>query len=160
MEKKEDFMFGSQQLIRLYLQQMLIYMIRRNSSPPMTVPISKFVNLKNNSAVYKRVIAYMEDHIRENITLYDLCHDNMIGRSQLQKMFQEQHQCGTMEFFSRLKIAYARQLIRENQMNFTQISEFLGYSSIHYFSRQFKKISGMTPTEYITSIKALSERER
>ena len=67
---------------------------------------------------------------------------------------------GAMDFFSRLKIAYARQLIRENQMNFTQISEFLGYSSIHYFSRQFKKISGMTPTEYITSIKALSERER
>ena len=127
MEKKEDFLFGSQQLIRIYL---------------------------------KRVIAYMEDHIRENITLCDLCHDNMIGRSQLQKIFQEQHQCGAMDFFSRLKIAYARQLIRENQMNFTQISEFLGYSSIHYFSRQFKKISGMTPTEYITSIKALSERER
>ena len=126
MEKKEDFLFGSQQLIRIYLEQML----------------------------------YMEDHIRENITLCDLCHDNMIGRSQLQKIFQEQHQCGAMDFFSRLKIAYARQLIRENQMNFTQISEFLGYSSIHYFSRQFKKISGMTPTEYITSIKALSERER
>ena len=54
----------------------------------------------------------------------------------------------------------SQQLIRENQMNFAQISEFLGYSSIHYFSRQFKKISGMTPTEYITSIKALSERER
>lgn len=160
MEKKEDFLFGSQQLIRIYLEQMLIYMIRRNSSPPMTVPVSQFVNLKNNSAVYKRVIAYMEDHIRENITLCDLCHDNMIGRSQLQKIFQEQHQCGAMDFFSRLKIAYARQLIRENQMNFTQISEFLGYSSIHYFSRQFKKNSGMTPTEYITSIKALSERER
>ena len=50
------------------------------------------------------------------------------------------------------------QLIRENDMNFTQISDFLGYSSIHYFSSQFKKLSGMTPTEYATSIKALSER--
>lgn len=46
MEKKEDFLFGSQQLIRIYLEQMLIYMIRRNSSPPMTVPVSQFVNLK------------------------------------------------------------------------------------------------------------------
>ena len=71
MEKKEDFLFGSQQLIRIYLEQMLIYMIRRNSSPPMTVPVSQFVNLKNNSAVYKRVIAYMEDHIRENIDIFD-----------------------------------------------------------------------------------------
>ena len=66
----------------------------------------------------------MEDHIRENITLYDLCHDNMIGRSQLQKIFQEQHQCGAMDFFSRLKIAYARQLIRENQMNLRRFRNF------------------------------------
>ena len=161
MEKKEDFLFGSQQLIRIYLEQMLIYMIRRNSSPPMTVPVSQFVNLKNNSAVYKRVIAYMEDHIRENITLCDLCHgqyDRTLPASE--NYFRNNISAAPLDFFSRLKIAYARQLIRENQMNFTQISEFLGYSSIHYFSRQFKKISGMTPTEYITSIKALSERER
>ena len=57
-----------------------------------------------------------------------------------------------------MKIDFAKQLIRENEMNFTQISDFLSYSSIHYFSRQFKKLSGMTPTEYATSIKALSER--
>ena len=73
-------------------------------------------------------------------------------------MFRDQHQCGVIEFFSRMKIELAKQLIRENQMNFTQISDFLGYSSIHYFSRQFKKISGMTPSEYATSIKARSER--
>ena len=68
-----------------------------------------------------------------------------------------QYQCGVIEFFSRMKIDFAKQLIRENDMNFTQISDFLGYSSIHYFSRQFKKLSGMTPTEYATSIKAISE---
>ena len=94
------------------------------------------------------------------MTIPQICHDNLIGRSQLQKMFREQHQCGVIDFFSQMKIDLAKQLIRENQMNFTQISEFLGYSSIHYFSRQFKKISGMTPSEYATSIKALSERDR
>ena len=88
----------------------------------------------------------------------DISKDNMIGRSQLQKLFREEYQCGVIEFFSRMKIDFAKQLIRENDMNFTQISDFLGYSSIHYFSRQFKKLSGMTPTEYATSIKALSER--
>lgn len=160
MEKKSEIPFGSQQLIRIYLEQMLIYMVRRHASPQLTVPIGKFVNLKNDSAAYNRVLTYMEEHIRESITLHQLCHDNMIGRSQLQKLFQEQHQCGAIEFFNRLKIESAKQLIRKNEMNFTQISEFLGYSSIHYFSRQFKKIAGMTPTEYISSIKALSERER
>lgn len=99
----------------------------------------------------------MEEHIREMITIENICHANLIGRSQLQKLFHKYHQCGVMDFFNQLKIELAKQLIRENQMNFTQISDFLGYSSIHYFSRQFKKRSGMTPSEYASSIKALSE---
>ena len=56
-----------------------------------------------------------------------------------------------------MKIDTAKQMIRDNQLNFTQIADRLGYNSIHYFSRQFKKITGMTPSEYVSSIKALSE---
>ena len=51
----------------------------------------------------------------------------------------------------------AKQMIRENHYNFTQIADTLGFSSIHYFSRQFKRITGMTPSEYASSIKALSD---
>lgn len=160
MDKRKDCLFGSQQLIRLYLQQMLIYMIRRDTVPQLSAPISKLVDLKSNSATYNKILFYLEEHIREYVSIEDICHDNLIGRSQLQKLFREQHHCGVIDFFSQMKIEFAKQLIRENQMNFTQISDFLGYSSIHYFSRQFKKISGMTPSEYATSIKALSERER
>ncbi|MDO4337316.1 MAG: AraC family transcriptional regulator [Eubacteriales bacterium] len=159
MEKRPDIQFGSQQLIRLYLEQMLIYMIRRHTMPQLAVSLDKFVNLKNSSATYNKIIFYLEEHIREYVSIEDICHDNLIGRSQLQKLFREQNHCGVIEFFSRMKIEFAKQLIRENQMNFTQISDFLGYSSIHYFSRQFKKISGMTPSEYASSIKALSERD-
>ena len=61
---------------------------------------------------------------------------------------------------SRMKIDTAKQLIRSEQMNFTQISEKLGYASIHYFSRQFKKVTGMTPSEYASSIKAIADRKQ
>ncbi len=160
MEKRTDSLFGSQQLIRIYLEQILISMIRRHTVPQLSLPIEKYVNLQHNSATYNKIIFYLEEHIREYVSIENICHDNLIGRSQLQKLFREQHHCGVIEFFSRMKIEFAKQMIRENQMNFTQISDFLGYSSIHYFSRQFKKIAGMTPSEYASSIKALSERER
>ncbi|MDD7218909.1 MAG: AraC family transcriptional regulator [Clostridia bacterium] len=159
MEKRENAPFGSQQLLRLYLEQLLIYLIRRNVTPQLSMPISKFVDLKTNSAPYNKILFYLEEHIRESLTIEDICHDNLIGRSKLQKLFREQSHCGVIELFSQMKIELAKQLIRENEMNFTQISEFLGYSSIHYFSRQFKKISGMTPSEYASSIKALSEKQ-
>jgi YesN/AraC family two-component response regulator len=47
--------------------------------------------------------------------------------------------------------------MRERHMNFTGIADYLGYKSIHYFSRQFKKITNMTPSEYVASVKGMSE---
>lgn len=158
MEKRPDSLFGSQQLIRLYLEQLLINIIRRHTIPQFSLPLGNHLNFQQTSATYNKIIFYLEEHIRESVSIEDICHNNLIGRSQLQKMFREQHQCGVIEFFSRMKIEFAKQLIREDRLNFTQISDYLGYSSIHYFSRQFKKISGMNPSEYASSIKALSER--
>ena len=56
-------------------------------------------------------------------------------------------------------IEEAKQMIRQEQANFTEISDALGYTSIHYFSRQFKTFTGMSPSEYALSIKALSEED-
>lgn len=157
MEKKTDIPFGGQQLIKIYLEQLLIYMIRRHTAPSPASPFSGYPHRKTNSVTYNKILLYLEEHLRESVSIEEICRENLIGRSQLQKMFREHHNCGVIEFFSKMKIEFAKQLIRENNMNFTQISDFLGYSSIHYFSRQFKKITGMTPSEYATSIKALAD---
>ena len=61
------------------------------------------------------------------------------------------------DIFANPQSEVAKELIRTNHMNFTQISAHLGYTSIHYFSRQFKKIVGMTPSEYASSVKAIAE---
>lgn len=159
MELRPDSLVGSRQLIRIYLEQILLQMIRRYTVPQLTLPHHKPAAESKHPEQYTKIIFYLEEHIRESLSIDRICRDNLIGRSQLQKMFREQHNCGIIVFFSRMKIEFAKQLIRENQMNFTQISDFLGYSSIHYFSRQFKKTSGMTPSEYVTSIKAKAERE-
>ena len=58
-----------------------------------------------------------------------------------------------MQYFNYLKIERAKMLIREDNYNFTQIANILAYDSIHYFSKQFKKIAKMTPSEYASSVK-------
>ena len=99
----------------------------------------------------------MEDHINEQLTIETICENTLVSRSRLQKLFQELHGCGVIEFFTLMKIDTAKELIRSNQLNFTQIADRLGYTSIHYFSRQFKKVTHMTPSEYATSIRLLAE---
>lgn len=148
--------FGSDQLIGHYLEQLLIHLYRRYSKNNAAASIT-LTRQKVNLEVYNRILAYLEANITTQLSIEKICKDNLIGRSQLQKLFHEKLGCGVIDYFSRMKIEMAKQLIRNNQLNFTQISDYLGYTTIHYFSRQFKKITGMSPSEYFTSIKSLSE---
>lgn len=151
--------FGGEQLIKLCLQQFLIQMLRRHMRhTSQTDPsVVKSIRQKADKELFSQIRNYMEAHLSETITIEQLCRCNSVGRSQLQKLFRARSGFGAIEYFSRMKIDRAKQMIRENHYNFTQIADALGFSSIHYFSRQFKKITGMTPSEYASSIKALSD---
>lgn len=160
---KEEETYGSQQLLRLYLEQLLIHLKRRymNVVPSTILNIKsspKITKSKNDTEIFQRVLDYMETHLNDHLTIDQICKENLVGRSQLQKIFKEHCGMGIIEHFSFLKIKSAKELIRTGHRNFTQIADIMGYSSIHYFSRQFKKVTGMTPSEYASSIKAISER--
>ena len=100
----------------------------------------------------KDVARYMEQNISENLTVLQIAKEFSLSESALKKMFSSDVGCGVTDFFNNMKVEKAKEYIRENEKNFTQISEELGFSSIHYFSRLFKKKTGMTPTEYRSSV--------
>ncbi len=154
--------FGAEQLIRNYLEELLIHLYRRYFASPLPVPAQdpRLPRLGRPNETYNRIHRYMEEHIHEQLTIEKICKTTLVSRSHLQKLFQEIHGCGVMEFFTLMKIDTAKEMIRSNQLNFTQISDRLGYTSIHYFSRQFKKVTHMTPSEYASSIRLLSEKGR
>ncbi len=155
----EPLTFGSAQLISHYLEQLMIHLYRRYFSYSLPVRSSRFLaEASSGNDTYNRIVHYMEEHLGERMTIDRICRDNLVGRSQLQKLFRDTKGCGVIEFFSMMKIDTAKQMIRDNQLNFTQIADRLGYNSIHYFSRQFKQITTMTPSEYATSIRLLSEK--
>lgn len=159
MPQKESPVFGSEQMILNYLEHFLIHMIRRysGSAAPVANTPAKAAKLKSDDEIFSRITDYLENNISVPLTIEQICHDNLIGRSQLQKIFRERCGMGIIEYFSHMKIDAAKALIRTERLNFTQISEQLGYTSIHYFSRRFKMETGMTPSEYSSSIKAMAE---
>ncbi|WP_333646406.1 helix-turn-helix domain-containing protein [Lacrimispora sp.] len=154
--RKDHGPFGAEQMIKIYLEQFLIQMYRR-SLPARQAPL---VYKKTPSAedVYETILYYFEKNICVQLTIDQISRDNLISTSQLKKLFCEKAGTGVIEYFNSMKIDAAKQLIRNRQLNFTQIANHLGYTSVHYFSRQFKHLTGMTPSEYATSIKKLSDK--
>lgn len=159
MERRTDSPFASEQMIQLYLELLLLSMLRRLNRKEKPDPSEKSTKKENDTILYQRILLYMKDHLRSQLTLDQICQANLVGKSQLQKLFQKEQHCGVIHYFSYLKIEEAKQMIRQEQSNFTEISDALGYTSIHYFSRQFKTFTGMSPSEYAFSIKALSEED-
>lgn len=148
---------GAEQLIQLSLEHFLISLYRKGTMPAPSAALTKSTKLKQDDEIFLHIRTYMEAQLSHTLTLEQICRDNMIGISQLQKLFRSKCGSGIMEYFSRMKIRRAKEMIREQNLNFTQIADCLGYASIHYFSRQFKKITGMTPSEYSLSIQMLAE---
>lgn len=99
----------------------------------------------------------MQFCICEQLNTNQICQHFSMSRSALQKLFQKGKGCGPMEYFNRIKIQRAKAMIRDGNKNFTEIAGFLSYSSPQYFSRQFKKSTGMSPMEYASSVKGISQ---
>lgn len=158
---KDPLPVGSLQIIKQSLERMFLSLYRRYtrfSSPDISRETNKSTTKNADHELYHRILAYMEQNITSNFTMDTLCHDTMLSSSKVERLFRTRHNCGPIHYFCMKKVELAKELIRSDDRNFTQISECLGYSSIHYFSRQFKKFTGMTPSEYASSIKGLSER--
>lgn len=163
LHKKDAIFWGAEQMLKLHLEHFLIHLLRRQciledkTAIPSVSP-HKISKTTTDDEIFHKILIYMEEHLYSQISIKQICEDNTISRSHLQKIFQKHASLGIIEYFSKMKIEAAKQMIRTGQMNFTQISERLGYTSIHYFSRQFKKITEMTPSEYASSVKAITER--
>lgn len=160
LERQGNVPFGAEQIIRLSLELMLIHLIREDKTEAESTRLPSSIREKAEEDVFLRVVSYLERNICNRLTLDDVCRDNLFGRSYLQKVFREKTGGGVMEYFGKMKLEAAKREIREGDQNFTEIANQLGYASIHYFSRHFKKVMGMTPTEYASSIKVRADKQK
>lgn len=152
--RKDNPTLGSEQLIKLYLEILLIKLIRESADTEKR-QAHKIYN-KNSSRI-NEICNYLESNSDKDISFNDICMHFSISGSVLKKLFSENLGCGAMEYFANCKIEKAKLMLREGTCNISEIAMALSYSSVYYFSRAFKKSTGMTPTEYISSVKAMYE---
>ncbi len=153
LEKNPHSLFASEQLIKIYLELLLIRLYRRESKSEADSRLSSVAREKGEEAAVQKVIAYLEKNVTRNLTFDEICKSCKLSKTNLKVMFKEKTGTSVMEYYKSLKIEAAKRLIREGQYNFTEIAEKLGYGSIHYFSRSFKKTTDMTPSQYASSVK-------
>ncbi|MBP1992188.1 AraC-like DNA-binding protein [Paenibacillus eucommiae] len=151
---KKEASFASEQLFKISLEAILIQLIRKEQKTKHEKALS--TSTRENQAIHfsEKIIKYLEENLHKKITLDHLCAEFGIGRTQINIIFKKTTGIGLIEYVNQLKIDHAKIYIREEAYNITEIAELLGYSSVHYFSRHFKKATDMTPSEYSKTLKA------
>lgn len=105
-----------------------------------------------NTGIKRRELVNVKNYLDENysrkITLDDLESVFYINKFYLAKIFKEQYGVSINVYLSQQRITEAKKLLRFSDKSIEEISAAVGYSDANYFSRGFKKIEGITPTEY------------
>ena len=146
LHRKPNAPLGGEQLIKSYLEQLLILLLRSitsqcgaNRTPSMDVQETPLV------AAMK---LYITARAEETVRVEDVCQAFGYSKSFLSRLFREHTGDSIAAFARKQKIKRAKQLIRESNLNFAQIAARLAFDDPQYFSRVFKQECGMTPTEY------------
>lgn len=153
LRKKDTAPWGCDQLLKLYLEQFLICICRRDDNVRFSQRAVTSMQFHRHLLLAQQAGDYLSEHYAEPITLSALASALGVSVSQLKRVFREQLGQSVIGYLTALRISEAKRLIREGDLTFTQIAERVGIESIYYFSNLFKKHTGMSPSEYEKSLK-------
>ncbi|MDN8589204.1 AraC family transcriptional regulator [Paenibacillus sp. 11B] len=94
------------------------------------------------------ILAYIESNVEQNITVQDLAQIAYMHPNYFIRFFKQQLGVPPIHYITSRKIDKAKELLTSTSNTVTAIAEYLGFSDLYYFSRQFKKHTGLNPTEY------------
>ena len=104
------------------------------------------VNADNGT--FTKVLLYLSDHFREEITLKEVAKRFGITHFYLSRLFTKQLGCGFVQYIHQLRISYAKRLLKETDRSICDVGFESGFSTLRTFGRVFQKATGMSPSQY------------
>ena len=152
LQEQEKMDAFSSNIILSRLELLLLLLLREDKEPRAgKLQTSNAVHSENE--IIRQAQQYISSHIREKLSVPLVARQVDVSPSYLTALFHKNLQISPGEYIRRTKLQESKQMIRENNLNFTEIAAELLYSTVHHFSRQFKEKFGITPTEYAKSVR-------
>ena len=143
---------GSSQMTKNLLEIFLIKLCRNTDVVTKEMRQSYVIDGIDVPYNVMEILDYLKEHIYGKVTIRDLAKHLDKSESTIKQLFAQYRDGGIIRYYNALKIKEARKLIREGKYNMTQISDMLQFDNPQYFSKCFKAVTNMTPSEYKASI--------
>ena len=129
------------EMLEIHLRQIFIRLHRYFNS------IAKVENSQIAEDIDKAML-YFAEHYNEEICIEDYAREHLMSTSWFIRNFKQYTGSTPMQYILSKRIHNAETLLENEHYNITEISNIVGYDNPLYFSRIFKKVKGISPTEY------------
>jgi len=120
-----------------------------------SIRIASKVNSFNNRSlklILRKAIDFIHEHYNEQVTLNEVAENIYVSTFYISRMFKKELGKSFIDYLNDVRIEKAKELLKDVKYKTYEVAELVGISDPHYFSKIFKKYSGMTPSEYKETI--------
>lgn len=139
-------LYASQQLVENNIEKLLIHLVRNETNQNESI---KFVmdSVEKEHNLIDDILTLLNGHLYSRITLEYISRQTYYSKAYLNNIFNKHMGTSIMQYYNNLKIKEAKKLLRNEQAP-SSIALQLGFESATYFTKVFKRQTGMTPSAY------------
>jgi two-component system response regulator YesN len=126
--------------VRQILLRLICTCLQEGQLPP--------IHLKHNSPLVERAIAYIQSHLRINLTISEISSHLFVSESKLRATFLAETGTTIGQYIDKQVLAQAKQLLATQRRSISEISAMLGFCDQFYFSRCFTKRFSLSPQKF------------
>ena len=97
---------------------------------------------------FHHIVDYLDKNYMEDLAVSDIASHFNMSASYFAHFFKQYGQKSVIEYVNETRILHAKNFLEKEDLPISEIAIRVGFSDINYFSRKFKAITGITPTEY------------
>lgn len=108
----------------------------------------KYLKSDNNNQLFNDIVDYINWHICENLKVNDIADYFGYNEKYLTTLFRKWAKISIKQFIMQAKMDHAKAELTDTNHSVSQIGYNIGYSDPHNFTNAFKKVTGLTPSDY------------
>lgn len=110
--------------------------------------IIDYTKLKSSNEYVEKIFNYVAEHINEKLSLKDVSEFIHLSKEYTAYIFKRETGITLSAYINEQKIMLSKKLISKENMTLAEISSHLNFVNYDYFSKTFKRYTGISPSEY------------
>jgi two-component system, response regulator YesN len=106
------------------------------------------LSLKNYSSAIRRAVEYIRININQDLSLDSIAGDLNLSSHELSRQFKKETGKNITEYINNRRINEAIYILENDHISITDVAFTVGFNDVNYFTKVFKKLKGVTPSEY------------